>query len=60
MSDGSKVLRVYVKPVLVRAAKLANVTALTPPASGGTRQFVEAMTRPQGFHARGGAISIEV
>jgi hypothetical protein len=34
MSDGSKVLRVYVKPVLVKAAKLASVTAETPIASG--------------------------
>lgn len=33
MSDGSKVRRAYTKPVLVKAAKLADVTAVTPPAS---------------------------
>ena len=33
MSDGTKMLRTYNKPVVVKAAKLANVTAVTPPAS---------------------------
>ena len=34
MSGGTKTLRIYSKPVFVKAAKLANVTAATPPASG--------------------------
>jgi hypothetical protein len=34
MSDATKTLRAYNKPVLVKAAQLANVTAVTPPASG--------------------------
>jgi hypothetical protein len=31
MSDATKTLRTYNKPVLVKAAKLVNVTAQVPP-----------------------------
>lgn len=34
MSDATKTLRAYSKPVVVKAAKLADVAAGTPPASG--------------------------